>query len=197
MVSRHSRYKKCGCVGADNWSARSVVIPGTNRTIEAPLCNYFDACPQLAAADLRNSQSIMDEYCSECKQACSVVDFVVTPSSVSAPSQTYARKIKAFVEGLNTTLPDNWTTNWQAEVQNNYVGLEIVCQSTFVDNYTEQASMNPVDVLSNIGGQTGLWIGVSFLSIMELVEMLYRLMRYQFHAIRKGPTQQPAANHHE
>jgi hypothetical protein len=45
--------------------------------------------------------------------------------------------------------------------------------------------MTAVDVLSNVGGQTGLWIGVSFLSIMELAEMLYRLVRYQYHAIRR------------
>jgi hypothetical protein len=45
--------------------------------------------------------------------------------------------------------------------------------------------MTSVDVLSNVGGQTGLWIGVSFLSIMELAEMLYRLIRYQYYVIRK------------
>ena len=141
------------------------------------------------------SNSLVDEYCSDCEQACSTVEFVVTPSSVAAPSQTYARSIKEFVEGLNITMPDNWTTNWQTIVQNNYVGLDIVCQSTFVDNFTQQASMGPVDVLSNVGGQTGLWIGVSFLSIMELVEMLYLLLRRQIHIVRNRSATTVAENH--
>jgi hypothetical protein len=43
-----------------------------------------------------------------------------------------------------------------------------------------------VDLLSNVGGQTGLWIGVSFLALMELVEMLYRLVRFEFHVIKQA-----------
>ena len=180
------RYKQCGCVGDDYWLARSIEIPGTNRTIEAPFCRSSDTCPQVAAADLGNSTSLLAEYCSDCKQECTSVDFTVTPSSAAAPSRMYVTTIKAFVEGLNITMPDNWTTNWQTEVKENYVGLDIVRASSVLDNFTQQASMGPVDVLSNIGGQTGLWIGVSFLSIMELVEMLYRLVRRQFHIVRNG-----------
>ncbi|CAF4410788.1 unnamed protein product, partial [Adineta steineri] len=36
---------------------------------------------------------------------------------------------------------------------------------------------------SNVGGQTGLWIGISFLSLMELAEMIYRLIRSQCHRL--------------
>ncbi|CAF4945099.1 unnamed protein product, partial [Rotaria sp. Silwood1] len=42
--------------------------------------------------------------------------------------------------------------------------------------------------LSNVGGQTGLWIGISFLSVMEFIEMLYRILRYEFHIIRRAIT---------
>ena len=49
-----------------------------------------------------------------------------------------------------------------------------------IENLTQQPSMTAVDVISNVGGQTGLWIGISFLSIMEIVEMLFRLGRHQW-----------------
>lgn len=70
-------------------------------------------------------------------------------------------------------------------MQNNYIAVNIVCETTRVETYTEAASISPVDLLSNIGGQTGLWIGISFLSLMELIEMLYRLVRYHYHVLRR------------
>ena len=55
---------------------------------------------------------------------------------------------------------------------------------TFVENSTQSAQINIVDVLSNIGGLTGLWIGISFLSLMEFAEMIYRLIRHQLRRIK-------------
>ncbi|CAF1543387.1 unnamed protein product, partial [Adineta steineri] len=74
---------------------------------------------------------------------------------------------------------------WSSDIQANYVGIDVVCESTRVETYTQQASISIVDVISNVGGQTGLWMGISFLSLMEIVEMLYRLLRYQYHRIRR------------
>lgn len=92
--------------------------------------------------------------------------------------------IKAFVENSSVPLPANWSTTWRHEIHANYLQVSVVCETTMVENYTQTAKIRLVDVLSNIGGQTSLWIGMSFLSMMELLEMFYRLIRYQFHAIR-------------
>ncbi len=81
--------------------------------------------------------------------------------------------------------PMDWSINWRSHIDSSYLSVELVHESTLVENYTQIATMTAVDVLSNVGGQTGLWIGVSFLSIMELAEMLYRLIRYQYHAFRR------------
>ena len=71
--------------------------------------------------------------------------------------------------------------------------LNVQCESLFVEYFNQTASITLVDVLSNIGGQTGLWIGVSFLSMMEVVEMTYRLLRTQFHALRRKIKRTPPA----
>ena len=136
-------------------------------------------CATQAGSQLADNESLWTEFCSDCKEACSSVDFVVTPSSVVAPSELVASTTRAFVEKQGVPLPDNWTSDWRAEVRNNYVGLDVVCQSLLVENYTTEPSMSAVDVISNVGGQTGLWIGISFLTVMELIEMLYRLVRHQ------------------
>jgi hypothetical protein len=93
--------------------------------------------------------------------------------------------IKQFVESSSIPLSANWSTTWPSEIQANYVALEVVCENTVVTNYTQQGTLGAVDVVSNVGGQTGLWIGISFLSLMEIAEMLYRLIRYQCNLFRE------------
>ncbi len=161
-------------------------MPGTDKVIEPLLCATTNSCSSDAATRLSNTTSIWDEFCSDCTQECSAVDFLVTPSSISAPSTAFAYVTKGFVESVSVPLPTNWTTNWPLEVQENYISLQVICDSTQVENYTQSASVSAVDLLSNVGGQTGLWIGISFLSLMELVEMLYRLFRYEFHGIKQA-----------
>ncbi len=93
--------------------------------------------------------------------------------------------IKAFVENSSVPLPANWSTTWRQQIHANYLQVSVICETTVVENYTQIATIQLVDVLSNIGGQTSLWIGMSFLSMMELAEMLYRLIQYQYHVIRR------------
>lgn len=93
-------------------------------------------------------------------------------------------EIKAFVENSPIPLPSDWSTAWRTYIQVNYLALSVVRETNVIENYTQTAQFGLVDVLSNIGGQTGLWIGISFLSLVEFIEMLYRLIRYQYHLIR-------------
>ena len=178
-------YTQCGCASVDQWLARSIVLPGTNQLIVARLCNRTNGCPLNATNRLLSSPDLWDQFCSDCTQACSTTDFIITPSSVPAPAPLIAYAAKAFVESVGVPLPANWSTNWQTEVENNYIGLDVVCQSTLIENFTQDPSITAVDVLSNVGGQSGLWIGISFLSVMELVEMLYRLARHEYKVLVK------------
>jgi hypothetical protein len=175
------------------WTARSIVIPGTDQIIVAPLCNITDECYTNATSRITNSDSIWNEYCSGCSEACATVDFTVTPSSVAAPSMFYMDRYKSFVENSGIGLPVNWSTTWQTQFANNYISVDVVCETTRVETYTDDASIGAVDLLSNVGGQTGLWIGISFLSMMELIEVLYRLIRYQYYILRRR-TQNEATN---
>lgn len=179
------RYHECGCVDPFRWIAKSIILPGTNQTLEAPLCDILDQCFINATTRIMNTNSIWDEFCSHCSQKCSNADFTITPSSVSAPSKTFEMNIKNFVENSGIPLPDNWTTIWRSEIHKNYVAVDVVCETNQVENYTQDASISGADLISNVGGQTGLWIGISFLSLMEVVEMVYRLIRYQYYVVRR------------
>ncbi len=153
--------------------------------IAAPLCNISDKCYSQAASFLSTSPSLFDKFCSYCPQQCLITNFNIKPSMWKTPPTWLLDDIKKFVENSPIPLPMDWSTNWRSHIDSSYLSIELVHESALVEQYTQTATMTSVDVLSNVGGQTGLWIGVSFLSIMELAEMLYRLIRYQYYVIRK------------
>lgn len=177
-------YDQCGCVSPEQWSARAVVLPGTTTIIKAPFCSTSDTCFSNASTRISTTTSIMNQYCSECYQECSTTSFAITTSSIGAPSTLYRNASKAFVESSLVPLPINWTTNWMNEIQNNYISLEVVCESSQVERFTQEASIDAVDLLSSVGGHTGLWIGISFLSLMELFEIFYCLLRNELFNVR-------------
>ncbi len=161
------------------------MLPGTNKVILAPLCDVYDTCYTAAVIVLINSQSLSNKYCADCSTQCSITNFVVQPSSLSTPLEWQMDGIKAFVENSSVPLPANWSSIWRQQIHTNYLQVSVVCETTMVENYTQTAAIRLVDVLSNIGGQTSLWIGMSFLSVMELIEMLYRLIRHPLRAIQR------------
>lgn len=131
-----------------------------------------------------NTRSIWTVYAADCTQECAYSDFIVKSSSLLAPPAFLMDGIKEFVNASAVPLPTNWSTSWEDDIRSSYVSLEVTYETLRTEIYTEQATIGPVDVLSNVGGQTGLWIGISFLSLMEIAEMLYRLFRTQGHRIR-------------
>jgi len=159
------------------------VLPGTNKIILAPLCYANDTCYITAGNALLNTASLSNMYCADCSGECSITNFLLDISSLATPLEWQMDGIKAFVENSSVPLPANWSTTWRHHIYTNYLQLSVIRETNIVENYTQTATIQLVDVLSNIGGQTSLWIGMSFLSMMELAEMLYRLIRYQFNAI--------------
>lgn len=151
----------------------------------APLCNISDKCYSHAAATLLTSNSLLDSHCPYCPQQCSVTSFNIHSSMWKAPASWLLSDIKRFVENTDIPLPPDWSNNWRSHVESSYLSVDLIHESSIVENYTQIETMTAVDLLSSVGGQTGLWIGVSFLSLMELTEMLYRLVRYQIHLMRR------------
>jgi hypothetical protein len=133
-----------------------------------------------------NSSSEADRYDLDCPQACLLVDFIIQKSSLSTPVPWQMNGIKTFVENSLVPLPPDWSNAWCEYIRTNYLAISVVRETNVVENNTQTATISLIYVLSNIGGQTGLWIGISLLSIMEMIEMFYRLIRYQCHVIRSA-----------
>ena len=153
--------------------------------IDAPICNLTDACSKEIIARFRSNQRLWYQFCPECRDECVSVRFTTKLSSVTASTDSLKGDIKRFVESSGVPLPTNWSSNWPAEIQRNFLELTVQCESLIVEHYNQTASITLVALLSNIGGQTGLWIGISFLSLMEVIEVACRLIRYQYQVLQR------------
>ena len=178
------RYRECGCINPHQWSVRSVNLFASDVIVDAPLCNISNPCYLQAADRLMKVRAIWRSWCADCTQECQTMDFGLTLSSMVAPVDWMFDEIRAFVENSSIPLPSDWATAWRAHVQSNYIAIEIIGDTLQLEKLTQQATLSSVDVLSNVGGHSGLWIGISFLSLMELAEMLYRLGRSNFHLLK-------------
>ena len=127
----------------------------------------------------------MNQYCSDCSQECFIKNFAMQTSSLSAPGEWELERIKEFVENSSVPLSVDWYSTWREEITKNYVAIDVVRETNIIENNTQSVSIGIVDLLSNIGGQTGLWIGVSFLSIMEIIEMVYRIIQHEYYVIQR------------
>ena len=181
----YSSYEQCGCVNPYLWNIRWIVLPDADQMIFASLCDPSNGCFATASDALFASESLLDKYCSDCSTECSITSFNLQTSSSKPFIEGDLDDIKAFVENSSVQLPANWSTTWRERIYENYLRVNILRETHIVETNTQSASLGFVDVLSNVGGQTGLWIGISFLSIMEFIEMIYRLIRYQIHLARE------------
>ena len=81
-------------------------------------------------------------------------------------------------------MPADWSSTWREHISGNYLIVSVVRESSLVETNSQKAALGLVDILASIGGQSGLWIGISFLSLIEVMEVLYRLIQHQFCRLR-------------
>ncbi|UJR17382.1 hypothetical protein I4U23_004277 [Adineta vaga] len=179
-------YVTCGCLNPDFWSIKYVVLNNSTEPITTvPLCNLTDSCYKTAIDRFQLDEELYDTYCPGQTPICSSTKFDTRVSLLSAPSPWMMDYIEEFVNSSNVPLPKNWEETWRTEIQNSYVAIDVACEAIIVESTEQSASLTFVDLISNIGGHTGLWIGISFLSLMELIEMFYRLLRYHGYLLRR------------
>jgi hypothetical protein len=170
-------YDRCACLSPLSWYVRSIVLPGTRTIINSTVCNLTDTCWVESIKRLTTDNSMWNKYCFYCNEECDYTEFDIKSSSLDLLPDLQVNRIKRFVERSTIELPENWNATWRTYISKSYLTLNIVSETSRIETYTQEAKMTFGDLISNIGGQTGLWIGISFLSLIEIAEMLYRVLR--------------------
>ena len=116
---------------------------------------------------------------SRCGLDCVSIELEIKLLSISVPPEWLMLGIKTFVESSSIPLSINWSTTCQAEIDGNSWIHSIVM------SFTQQAVLSAIDVIFNVSDQTSRWIGISFLSSLEVAEMFSRILRYQRRCFRE------------
>ncbi|CAF0866573.1 unnamed protein product [Rotaria sordida] len=151
----------------------------TQTTKNISLCSIDDEC--LSQSIYFNSS----ELCQECLPECEIIQYSVQSSYARYPNpkaypqvlkrvQTHFRRSTQVNSSSNTS--NELLTNFRPGLRDNIVAVEISASPYATEILTGSPMYTWVDLISSIGGQTGLWIGVSLISFVEITELLHLLI---------------------
>ena len=118
-----------------------------------------------AAKDI--SQDCMDQ----CPLECESVSYDLTLSSSDYPSQFMYDQYKSMFPQI---------TSYDL-FKKSAVSLNVYYSMLAYTQLTEIKKTEVIDLFSNIGGTLGLYIGISFLSLIELVEIVFEVLLVLFY----------------
>jgi acid-sensing ion channel 2 len=156
---------KCNCSDIITPTIRSAKYCETNEELEC-----FDQFVDFF------SKSDLNSLCENaCPSQCQSIEYKLGLSTSSFPTLSYAKNIQTsylnyykFPSDINDTELIEFCNKGFLKVIVSYENLYY----TLVD---EVPAMTLNDLFGNLGGQLGLFIGISFLSLVELIELIVTL----------------------
>jgi hypothetical protein len=140
------------------------------------LFNYQVSCSSVEKYDCSNSvtnifrqNQIDDECLANCALECDTVNYDFTLSSSSYPSR---QAFNLFSSQLNNVSYET--------IKSRTLELNIYYAELSYTKISESPQTSIIDLFSNIGGTMGLYVGVSFLSFIEIVEALLEIIFISF-----------------
>jgi hypothetical protein len=157
IQSTNYSYKQTDCL---NYCAGRELYSYLNMTnkidrwenILAEYPQYYETL-QLIYSDTLNKG--MYDFCLDCPEECDSIQYDISHSFTKLSTQNKVFK------------------NLQIE---NYVSFAVFYESLQYTVIDQMAQMNVFDLISNIGGNLGLFIGISFLSFAELIELFVEII---------------------
>ncbi|XP_070580901.1 amiloride-sensitive sodium channel subunit alpha-like [Ptychodera flava] len=113
----------------------------------------------------------------ECTERCSETTFRTTVTTALWPNQMYESTIIDKVMTISKDLRSRVASSPEF-AENNLCKLNIYYQEFNYESISESPKYEIEDFLSDMGGQMGLWIGMSFCTIFEFVEFCFDVIRW-------------------
>lgn len=114
------------------------------------------------------------QLCPECPLECESVSFSSSVSAVNYPSAVYGDALKnnaaiwaKFGNRTNLTLD---------ELRRNILAINIFYSELSYKKFSELEKMSVVDLIAAVGGTLGLFLGMSFLSFVEIIDLAFHLL---------------------
>lgn len=163
-------------------------IDGSLPNINLDLRNQTDVCQNISAlncvSDARityfseNSTSSADCTATQCPLECDSASYEITTSSSRYPTSYYQSYLRA-----HTNILGKFPAAAPPELTKTTVYLSVFYDE-IATTYTEEVpAITGTSVLGTIGGNLGLFIGASLLTVIELVELFieFLFIAFNFH----------------
>ncbi|XP_039582427.1 acid-sensing ion channel 3 [Melozone crissalis] len=160
---------------AENCNCRMVHMPG-NANVCTP--EQYKECADPALDFLVTKDS---EYCA-CRTPCAMVRYGKELSMVKIPSKASA---KYLAKKFNKT---------EQYIADNVLVLDIFFEALNYEMIEQKKAYEVAGLLGDIGGQMGLFIGASLLTILEIFDYLYEVFRDKLLSLYKEKKRSPRSD---
>ena len=121
----------------------------------------------------------MKEMCTQyCPLECDSMIFQVTQSLANYPSIQHATNDLMYNTIIQSKFPNKNLT--YDLIKQSVLSLNVYYSDLSYMEYSQRAKTTLLDLVSNIGGIVGVFIGASFLSILEIAEVLIEVLSIFF-----------------
>jgi hypothetical protein len=153
--------------------------PGFNDLdYKVPCINPNQTKCEFDAFDNFTNKDSVDRCLPMCPLECNSADIIYTTSFSQFPTKSHAKnilKLKKIQELFN-----NRTNVTLEELKSSLLNFNVFYDDFKVIIIDESPKMLIEDLFSNIGGNLGLFLGISFLSFIEILEILFELLLIGF-----------------
>lgn len=159
----------CGCY---DQTSSFPLLNSNNR----PCLNFSDVlCDGYAYADFF-SQDVKALCSTDCPLECDSVTYSISNSFAQYPSTTYAETLKNNPV-LESFFGYNQTAITYDQLRRRVVSFTVFYTQLNYNRFTQLQKTALIDLVSSVGGTLGLFLGMSFLSFIEIVDLVIRVTR--------------------
>ncbi|CAF3611841.1 unnamed protein product [Rotaria sp. Silwood1] len=194
----------CSCILPFPFFQRNVWSVDSNSLKAANTCipdTFEEKCVLTTVPEFKTQDVGYKSWCPQCTPECKNTDFHAVLSALSYPSaKQKALLTKRLLDKKSNSssilLPDDFALKSDTYLSNNLLKVTIACSNHYVVVYNQKAKILIVDLFSSIGGQTGIWLGLSILGVIEFGEVLFKMIVKCIVCIKRQATakQNPTTN---
>ena len=174
---------RCQCIDSyeTNYSINSGINNASNYYCD-PTDKVQSECRQNIYRDFKSNNL----SCSRCPQGCKTTSFSQQQSMSPWPTENFSpffvskmlksnsERVVSYVEDVVSNANISQST-LSASVRRNFARLEVYYETLNFEKMSESPGYEIVDLLSDFGGNIGLWIGWSVLALFEILQFVYEV----------------------
>ena len=143
------------------------------------MTNIDDArCLNYKSGEFYSNDSLMNACYASCPQECNTTEYGLQVSFADYPTEFYASLVKAFFVHHRDRYPSRFFNfGSRAELKRSALAVNIYYRDTSFMLIEDSLAKTVEQLIADVGGLLGLWIGASLLSIVEVFELALELVK--------------------